>query len=101
MTGYELRIWRKHCKWTQGRAAEELGVSLRTYQVYEKMNTAIPVMAQHAVKFLELRTFFPELAGLPADLILVRLCTLLYGRSDVPAKYLTQTKKGKTLNNSC
>ncbi|PAT70670.1 transcriptional regulator, partial [Klebsiella pneumoniae] len=36
MLGYELRLWRKGCGWTQERAAEEFDVSLRTYQMYEK-----------------------------------------------------------------
>lgn len=36
MTGYELRLWRKGLGWSQDKAAEELGVSLRTYKVYEK-----------------------------------------------------------------
>lgn len=36
MTGYELRLWRKGMNWSSDRAAEELGVSLRTWKVYEK-----------------------------------------------------------------
>lgn len=36
MTGFELRIWRRGYSWTQERAAEELGVCLRTYKTYEK-----------------------------------------------------------------
>lgn len=32
MTGFELRIWRRGYNWTQERAAEELGVCLRTYK---------------------------------------------------------------------
>lgn len=36
MTGFELRLWRRGFNWTQERAAEELGVSLRTYKTYEK-----------------------------------------------------------------
>lgn len=35
MTGYELRLWRKSLGWSSDRAAEELGVSLRTYKDYE------------------------------------------------------------------
>nr|WP_261643083.1 helix-turn-helix transcriptional regulator [Erwinia mallotivora] len=36
MTGFELRLWRRGLGWTQERAAEELGLSLRTYKTYEK-----------------------------------------------------------------
>ncbi|MBY6260091.1 XRE family transcriptional regulator [Phytobacter diazotrophicus] len=35
MTGYELRLWRKGMNWSSDRAAEELGVSLRTWKDYE------------------------------------------------------------------
>jgi transcriptional regulator with XRE-family HTH domain len=35
MKGYELRLWRKSLGWSRDRAAEELGVSLRTYKDYE------------------------------------------------------------------
>lgn len=35
MTGYELRLWRKSLDWSRDRAAEELGISLRTYKDYE------------------------------------------------------------------
>lgn len=35
MTGYELRLWRKGMNWSSDKAAEELGVSLRTYKDYE------------------------------------------------------------------
>lgn len=37
MSGFELRIWRRGMNWDQERAAEELGVSLRSYKRYEKM----------------------------------------------------------------
>lgn len=36
MSGFELRIWRRGMNWEQERAAEELGVSLRSYKRYEK-----------------------------------------------------------------
>lgn len=38
MGGFELRIWRRGMNWDQERAAEELGVSLRSYKRYEKAN---------------------------------------------------------------
>ncbi len=48
MSGFELRIWRKGMGWDQERAAEELGVSLRTYKRYEK--------AGEVAKLIELAT---------------------------------------------
>lgn len=38
MSGFELRLWRRGFGWDQKRAAEEPGVSLRTYKQYEKKN---------------------------------------------------------------
>lgn len=35
MTGFELRLWRRGFNWDQERAAEELGISLRTYKRHE------------------------------------------------------------------
>ena len=35
MTGYDLRLWRIGLGWSRERAAEELGVSLRTWKDYE------------------------------------------------------------------
>ena len=35
MTGFELRLWRKSLCWSRDRAAEELGVCLRSYKDYE------------------------------------------------------------------
>lgn len=49
MTGFELKLWRRGMNWDQERAAEELGVSVRSYKRYEK--------AQNIVKLIELATF--------------------------------------------
>ncbi|EAB8479951.1 XRE family transcriptional regulator [Salmonella enterica subsp. enterica] len=35
MTGYELRLWRKSLGWSRDKAADELGVCLRSYKDYE------------------------------------------------------------------
>lgn len=35
MAGWQLRLWRRGLLWSRDRAAEELGVSLRTYKDYE------------------------------------------------------------------
>jgi transcriptional regulator with XRE-family HTH domain len=52
MTGFELRLWRRGLGWSQERAAEELGVSLRTYKTYEKKSP--PRMAILATQALEM-----------------------------------------------
>ncbi|EJD6048554.1 helix-turn-helix transcriptional regulator [Providencia rettgeri] len=49
MTGFELKLWRRGMNWDQERAAEELGVSVRSYKPYEK--------AQNIAKLIELATF--------------------------------------------
>lgn len=49
MSGFELRIWRRGMNWDQERAAEELGVSLRSYKRYEK--------TPKVTKLIELATF--------------------------------------------
>lgn len=85
MTGYELWRWRRGGGWTQKPAAEEVGASLRTFKVYEQMRTAIPKMAEHSTRLLELRTLLPELSGLPVDLLLARLRMLCYECGSTPA----------------
>lgn len=77
MTGYELRLWRKGCGWTQERAAEEFGISLRTLQVYEKCQGAIPLLAERASRELQLRAMLREFDALTKTQILQRLQTLL------------------------
>lgn len=49
LSGFELRIWRRGMSWDQERAAEELGVSLRSYKRYEK--------AREVARLIELATF--------------------------------------------
>lgn len=58
MTGYELKLWRTGMGWEQERAAEELGVSRRTYQNYEK--TSPPLTVALATQALSLRALWPE-----------------------------------------
>ncbi|CAI9394793.1 MULTISPECIES: hypothetical protein [Enterobacteriaceae] len=55
MTGYELRLWRKGMNWSSDRAAEELGVSLRTWKVYEK--------SEKVTRVVELATITLSLAA--------------------------------------
>ncbi|EBW2268528.1 hypothetical protein J9E33_002405 [Salmonella enterica] len=75
MTGYELRLWRKGFRWDQERAAEELGVSIRTYKSYEKKVGDVSKMVELATYALSLRSLYPELAapGLSPESILQRL----------------------------
>lgn len=77
MRGYELRLWRKGCGWTQERAAEEFDVSLRTYQMYEKNKGEIPLLVERATRELQLRFMLRELESLTREQILLRLQTLL------------------------
>lgn len=66
MTGYELRLWRKGQNgWVQERAAEELGVSLRTYKSYEKRDV-VPKIVELAIKALSLREIYPLIKQDPA-----------------------------------
>ena len=53
MNGFELKLWRKSMNWTQERAAEELGVVLRTYQGWEKRKE-VPKVVTLATKGLSL-----------------------------------------------
>lgn len=53
MTGFEFRLWRRGLNWTQERAAEELGICLRTYKSYEKCGP--PHMAVLATEALSSR----------------------------------------------
>lgn len=58
MTGYELKLWRTGMGWEQERAAEELGVSRRTYQNYE--TTQPPKAVILATQALSLKALWPE-----------------------------------------
>lgn len=42
MTGFELRLWRRGFDWSQERAAEELGISVRSYITYESHEPDLP-----------------------------------------------------------
>ncbi|WP_241647643.1 MULTISPECIES: transcriptional regulator [Rosenbergiella] len=77
MTGFELRLWRRGCNWTQDRAALYFGISLRTYQVYEKMPGDIPQLAERATRELQLRQMLPELKKLSKEHVIARLEALL------------------------
>lgn len=59
MTGYELRLWRKGLGWSRDRAAEELGVCLRSYKGYENAELIRRNIALATVS-LTLRNLIPE-----------------------------------------
>lgn len=60
MDGFELRLWRKGMGWTQERAAQELGVELRTYWNWEQKGCSKVV--ELATKALAMQTLWPDVA---------------------------------------
>lgn len=60
MTGYELKLWRKSLGWSRDRAAEELGVCLRSYKDYENV-TQIKRTIELATITLSLKDLMPVL----------------------------------------
>lgn len=60
MGGFELKLWRKSMEWTQERAAEELGVELRTYWNWEK--NGCTKLVELATKALSTQKLWPDLA---------------------------------------
>ncbi|AVX40618.1 TPA: helix-turn-helix transcriptional regulator [Yersinia enterocolitica] len=88
MTGYDLRLWRSGqfwardevrsirigSRWRQEDAAEQLGVTLRTYRTYEQYTP--PLMVELGVQILSLQTMLSELARLPFEQAINRLRTL-------------------------
>lgn len=61
MSGFELKVWRRGMNWTQERAAEELGVVIRTYQGWESRKE-IPKLVALATKALSLSEFSTALS---------------------------------------
>lgn len=74
MTGWQLRLWRKGLLWSRERAAAELGVSLRTYLIYENADTVKRSVAM-ATLTLSLINIMPALRSdqLSKDLLLKML----------------------------
>jgi len=58
MTGYELRLWRRGMGWSSDKAAEEMGVSLRTWKDYEQAEEVKRVVELATVS-LSLAAIFP------------------------------------------
>lgn len=63
MNGYELKIWRRGFGWCQEIAAEQLNVTTRTYQNYEK-SESVPHKA------LSLKMRYNEMQNKPKKEIL-------------------------------
>ncbi|EME2526592.1 helix-turn-helix transcriptional regulator [Yersinia enterocolitica] len=78
MNGYELRLWRKGLYWEQERAAEELGVSRRAYQYYEKNGP--PMVVILATKALSLKMMWPEISKIQPLTEELRLISTLVPR---------------------
>lgn len=78
MTGYELRLWRKGLGWNRERAAEELGVCLRTWKDYENADRVRRVV-ELATVTLSLKDMLPELHSRKTDKaqVLARLQNML------------------------
>lgn len=74
MTGFELKMWRKGLKWTQKQAADEFGISLRSYIRYE--NTSPPRVVQLAITALSLKSMLNDINCLDAELLRKRFRTL-------------------------
>jgi len=74
MTGWQLRLWRRSLLWSRDRAAEELGVSLRTYKDYENAERVKRSVAMATVT-LSLINVMPALKSdqLSKDLLLQML----------------------------
>lgn len=77
MTGYELRLWRKSFFWDQERAAEEIGVSLRTYKTYEKKRGDISKTVELATCAVSLKYLYPTLRSLPVERVLQQIGTVV------------------------
>ncbi|ASV45053.1 transcriptional regulator [Klebsiella phage LASTA] len=60
MGGFELKLWRNGLGWSQERAAEELGVSRRTYLTWEQKGTSRVV--ELATQALSIKAEWPETA---------------------------------------
>lgn len=74
MTGWQLRLWRRGMLWSRDRAAEELGVCLRTYKDYENAESVKRSVAMATVT-LSLINVMPALKSdqLSKDLLLQML----------------------------
>lgn len=61
MKGFELRLWRLGMGWTQEKAAEELGVTLRGYQNWEKPRKEVSRTVELAAGMLSIHKAWPDI----------------------------------------
>lgn len=61
MKGFELRLWRIGMGWTQEQAAEELGVTLRGYQNWEKPRKDVSRTVELAAGMLSIHMVWPDI----------------------------------------
>lgn len=69
MNGYELKIWRRGFGWCQEIAAEQLNMTTRTYQNYEK-SESVPHIVILATQALSLKMRYNEMQNKPKKEIL-------------------------------
>lgn len=74
MTGFELKLWRTGLDWTQERAAEEFGISMRTYIRYEQSKPPRAIVL--AIQALSLVAMLPDIETLPVETLRQRIRTL-------------------------
>ena len=74
MTGFELKLWRIGLGWTQERASEGFGISLRTYIRYEQGEP--PRVIILAIQALSLMNMRAEIDTLPAETLRQRIRSL-------------------------
>lgn len=75
MTGYELKLWRRGCGWCQEIAAEQLGVTRKTYARYEKLDE-VPTVIELAAQALSLKIMLTELQVSTKEKIIHRITVL-------------------------
>lgn len=61
MKGFELRLWRIGMGWTQEQAADELGVTLRGYQNWEKPRNEVSRTVELAAGMLSVHRVWPDI----------------------------------------
>jgi len=76
MTGYELKLWRRGCRWCQEIASEQLGVTRKTYARYEKLDD-VPMVIVLATQALSLKKMLTELQVSTRERIIHRIEVLV------------------------
>lgn len=79
MTGWDLRLWRKSLFWSREKAAQEMGVSLRTWHTWENA-TEISRSVELATAALSAIDVLRASQEKDSDSVLLRLENTLAGR---------------------